>query len=185
MRPNCANFRGVMFRKISPLMLPVAIIVATWLLLPRIPLIPPGKMELLISAPYLLFAVGMGLSFHFRRGRVFMILALIALCYCLFIFRLAGAEGPDTPDAWLLYRAIAVLLPFNLLLCSLMREKGVLTKAGRMRMLFFAIQVLILWVTVSNNHQGFWVFLTHKLVTWPVLDRFPVSQESLLLFLAA
>jgi len=142
-------------------------------------------MELLISAPYLLFAVGMGLSFHFRRGRVFMILALIALCYCLFIFRLAGAEGPDTPDAWLLYRAIAVLLPFNLLLCSLMREKGVLTKAGRMRMLFFAIQVLILWVTVSNNHQGFWVFLTHKLVTWPVLDRFPVSQESLLLFLAA
>src|SRR6185369_6255606 len=112
-----------MFRKLSPLMLPSAILVATWLLLPRIPLIPPGKLELFTSAPYLLFAVGLGLSFHFRRGRVFMILALIALCYCLFTFRLSGADGPDTPSAWLIYRAIAVLLPFNLLLCSLMNEK--------------------------------------------------------------
>lgn len=174
-----------MFRKISPLTIPAAIIVATWLLLPRIPLIPPGKLELLTSAPYLLFAVGMGLSFHFRRGRVFMILVLLALCYCLFIFRMAGADGPATPDAWLLFRAISVMLPFNLLLCSLMQEKGVLTNAGRMRLVFFGIQIFILWVTVSSNHQGFWVFLTHKLVNWPFLDRIPISQASLLLFLMA
>src|SRR5689334_7499303 len=129
-----------MFRKLSPLTIPSAILAAAWLLLPSIPLIPPGKQELLTSAPYLLFAVGMILSFHFRRGRLFLILALIALCYCLYSFRLGGAGGPGTPDTWLIYRAIAFLLPFNLLLCSLMNEKGVFTKAGRMRLLFFGLQ---------------------------------------------
>lgn len=174
-----------MFRKLSPLTLPLAILVATWLLLPRIPLIPPGKLELLTSAPYLLFAVGIALSFHFRRGRVFLILALIALCYCLYTFRLAGAKGPDTPDIWLTYRAIAFLLPFNLLICSLMNEKGVLTKAGRMRLLFFGLQAFILWVTIRDGQQGLWVLLSRKLVDWPFLDRITVPQGSLLLFLLA
>lgn len=166
-------------------MLPSAILVATWLLLPRIPLIPPEKQELLTSAPYLLFAVGIALSFHFRRGRVFLILAMIALCYCLYTFRLAGADGPDTPDNWLIYKAIAFLLPFNLLLCSLMNEKGVLTKAGKMRLLFFALQAFILWVTIRSGEQGLWVLLSGKLVAWPLLDRFTLPQGSLFLFLLA
>jgi GGDEF domain-containing protein len=174
-----------MFRKLSPLTIPSAILAAAWLLLPSIPLIPPGKQELLTSAPYLLFAVGMILSFHFRRGRLFLILAQISLCYCLYSFRLVGAGGPWTPDTWLIYRAIAFLLPFNLLLCSLMNEKGVFTKAGRMRLLFFGLQAFILWVTIRNGQQGLWVLLSRKLVDWPLLDRFTISQGSLLLFLLA
>jgi GGDEF domain-containing protein len=174
-----------MLRKLSPLTLPVVILAATWLLLPSIPLIPPGKLELLTSAPYLLFVVGLILSFHFRRGRVFLILALIALCYCLSTYRLVGADGLDTPESWLIYRAIAFLLPFNLLLCSLMNEKGVLTAAGRMRLLFFGLQAFILWVTVRNGQQGFWVLLSRKLIDWPVLDRFAITQGSLFLFTLA
>lgn len=174
-----------MFSKLSPLTLPLAILAATWLLLPSIPLIPPEKEELLISAPYLLFVVGTILSFHFRRGRVFLILVLIALCYCLYTYCLAGANGPETPESWLLYRATAFLLPFNLLLCSLMNEKGVLTKAGRVRLLFFGLQAFILWVTIRNSQQGLWELLSRKLVNWPLLDRFALPQGSLLLFFLA
>jgi len=174
-----------MFSKLTPLTLPLAILAATWLLLPSIPLIPPEKEELLISAPYLLFVVGTILSFHFRRGRVFLILVLIALCYCLYTYRLAGANGPETPESWLLYRATAFLLPFNLLLCSLMNEKGVLTKAGRVRLLFFGLQAFILWVTIRNSQQGLWELLSRKLVNWPLLDRFALPQGSLLLFFLA
>jgi GGDEF domain-containing protein len=176
-------FAAVMIRNISPLALPLAVLTATWFLLPSIPLIPPEKQELLTSAPYLLLAVGTALSFHFRRGRIFLILALIALSYFLFIFRLAGARGPVTPNSWLIFRAIAFLLPFNLALCSLMQEKGVLTKAGRMRLLFFGFQAVILWIMVRNDQQGLWMFLSRKIVVWPLLDHVHLPQGSLFLFL--
>lgn len=174
-----------MFRKISPLILPTAILVAAWLLLPRIPLIHPEKMALLTSAPYLLIAVGMMLSFHFRRGRIFMVLTLFAFCYHLYASLFTGMTGPATPEAWLIYKGITILLPFNLMICALMNEKGVLTKAGRMRLLFLGFQGFVFWVTVRNNLQGFWVHLTGKLVSWPLLDHFSVSQETLILFFAA
>ncbi len=174
-----------MIRKLSPLILPITTFLVAWVLLPRIPLIPPEKQVLLTSAPYLLIAVGMALSFHFRRGRVFMVLTLIAFCYGLCASRLAGLTGPDTPDAWLIFRAITVLLPFNLLLCSLMQEKGVFTKAGKMRLLFFGFQVFALWLTLRNSQQGLWMTLTQKLVDWPFLNRLQVPQEALIMFLAA
>lgn len=174
-----------MFRKISPLILPIAILLATWLLLPRIPLIQPEKMALLTSAPYLLIAVGMMLSFHFRRGRIFMVLMLFAFSYHLYASRLAGMTGPATPESWLIYKGITILLPFNLMICALMNEKGVLTKAGRMRLLFLGLQGFVFWLTARNGLQGLWVFLTGKFVSWPILDRFSMSQGAIILFLAA
>jgi GGDEF domain-containing protein len=156
-----------------------------WFLLPRIPLVPPDKQILLTSAPYLLIAVGMIFSFHFRRGRIFMVLTLIAFCYFLFSSRLTGMNGPDTPEAWLIYHAITVLLPFNLMICALMQEKGVLTKAGRMRLMFFGFQAFILWLTIRNNNPALWVLLTKKLVDWPMLDLLHMPQETLVLFLLA
>lgn len=174
-----------MFRKLSPLILPAAILVTAWLLLPRIPLIQPEKMALLTSAPYLLIAVGMMLSFHFRRGRIFMVLTLFAFCYHLYSSRFTGLTGPATPEAWLIYKGMTILLPFNLMICAMMNEKGVLTKAGQMRLMFLGLQGVIFWVTVRNNLQGFWVLLTGKLVSWPLFDHFSVSQGTILLFFAA
>lgn len=178
-------FGSCMIRKLSPLILPAATFLAAWELMPRIPLIPPDKQVLLTAAPYLLIIVGLMLSFHFRRGRVFVVLLLFACCYTLFASRLSGMNGPETPEAWLIFRAISVLLPFNLLLCSLMKEKGVITKAGRMRLLCLGVQLCVLWVTLKYGFQGIWMFLTQKLVAWPALDYFQVSQASLLMFAAA
>ncbi len=174
-----------MLRKISPLILPTATLVTAWILLPRIPLVPPDKQVLLTSAPYLLIAVGLILSFHFRRGRIFMVLSLVAFSYFMYSSRLAGMNGPDTPDAWLIYHAISVLLPFNLVICALMQEKGVLTKAGRMRLLFFGFQAFVLWLTMRNSNPALWVLLTNKIVNWPLLDQIHVPQVTLALFLLA
>ncbi|HEY3307647.1 MAG TPA: GGDEF domain-containing protein [Desulfuromonadaceae bacterium] len=174
-----------MLRKLSPLFIPMAILLAAWFLLPRIPLIPPQKQELLNSAPYLLVAIGLILSFHFRRGRIFMVFTVLAFCYYLFKSSLAGLSGPITPEAWLIYRAMAILLPFNLLICALMNEKGVLTNAGRMRLAFLGLQGFIFWITLRNNLPGLWVHLNAKLIPWSVLDRFTMSQTALILFLMA
>jgi diguanylate cyclase (GGDEF)-like protein len=114
-----------------------------------------------------------------------MVLSLVAFSYFMYSSRLAGMNSPDTPDAWLIYHAISVLLPFNLVICALMQEKGVLTKAGRMRLLFFGFQAFVLWLTMRNSNPALWVLLTNKIVNWPLLDKINVPQVTLALFLLA
>ena len=95
----------------------------------------PARQDLLTLSPYLLTAGGLLLSFHFRRGRICLLLLLTAISYYLMTTYLAGAV--DTPQAYAGDQALAVLLPLNLLLVVLMREKGIFSSAGRMRFVSF------------------------------------------------
>ena len=172
-----------MLRAISPLGIPSLILVAAWWLLPRAPLLTPTRQDLLLLSPYLLTAGGLLLSFHFRRGRICLLLVLTALSYYLLTTYLDGAA--DTPQAYLVTSALAVLLPFNLLLVVLMREKGIFSNASRMRFFFLGVQLFVLWLTLKEQSQTLWLELTRPLVSWPLHDYLAVPQASLLLLLAA
>jgi len=172
-----------MFRTISPLAIPISILVAAWWLLAQVPLFTPARQDLVALSPYLLTAAGMLLSLHFRRGRICLLLLLTAISYYLMTTYLA--VGPDTPKAWLVYRALAVLLPLNLLLVVLMREKGIYSSAGRMRLVFLSLQIVLFWITLREGSQTLWVGLTNPLVQWSLLERLTIPQGSLLLLCAA
>ena len=170
-----------MLRKISTIVIPATVLFAAWVIVFQIPRLSPEKQDLAPFAPYLLHAVGILLACHFRRGRVF--LALLAVGACYYLFRTHLAHGTDTPEAWLIYRVLAVVVPFNILLVALMSEKGVWSTAGRMRLVFVAVQIGMVWMTVHADHHSLWVALTRPIVHWPALDRFTMPQLSLLMIL--
>jgi len=173
-----------MLRKISTILVPAAILFTAWVIVFQIPRLSPEQQGLVPLAPYLLYTVGMLLACHFRRGRVF--LALLAVGICYYLFRTQLAHGTDTPEAWLLYRVLTVVVPFNILLIALMSEKGFWSTAGRMRLLFVALQIGAVWLSVRLDQHAPWVALTQPLVHWPALERFVMPQLSLILiFLAA
>lgn len=172
-----------MLRIITPLGIPLFTLATAWWLLSRIPLFTAARQDLVAIAPYLLTAAGLLLSFHFRRGRVWLLLLLTAISYYLMTTYLSA--GPDTPHAWLIYRALAVLLPLNLLLVILMREKGVCGAAGRMRMIFLGLQLFVLWITLREGSQTLWLGLTGPLLNLPLLNQLQIPQPSLLLLVLA
>jgi diguanylate cyclase (GGDEF)-like protein len=172
-----------MLRKISTIIVPAAVLFAAWVIVFQIPRLSSEKQGLVPLAPYLLFVVGMLLACHFRRGRVF--LALLAVGVCYYLIRTQLAHGTGTPEAWLTYRVLAVVVPFNILLIALMSEKGFWSTAGRMRLLFVAVQTGAVWMTVRFDHHALWVALTLPLVHWPALERFAMPQLSLILILLA
>ena len=172
-----------MLRKFSTILVPMAVLFAAWVIVFQIPLLSPEKQGLVPLAPYLLHFVGMLLAWHFRRGRVF--LALLAVGVCYYLFRTQLVHGTDTPEAWLIYHVLMVVVPFNILLIALMREKGVWTMAGRMRLSFVAVQIFAVWMTVRLDQHAVWVALTRPLVNWPAFGRFAMPQLSLVLILLA
>lgn len=172
-----------MLRKISTIFVPTALLLAAWAIVFRISLIPPDKQTLLPFVPYLLSFVGLLLAFRFRRGRVFLALLIVGICYHL--YRTRFIHSIDTPDSWLMYRALAVVVPLNLLFVTLMREKGLWSAAGRMRLVFVAIQILLVWMSVRFSYHAPWVAMTRPFVNWPALERFAMPQLALLLLLLA
>ncbi len=170
-------------RNITPIIIPLAFLLTARIFLPHISQVPPARLEMIHITPYLLAFAGLLLSFHFRRGRICLLFILSTVGYYLMNSRLS--EGPDTPESLLVYSALAVLLPFNLLIVALMREKGICGGAGRMRLLFLGIQFLLLWLTMKNGSQGVWIKLTSPLISWHALDHLTIPQGSLLLLLAA
>ncbi len=131
-------------------------------------------------APYLLTGAGLLLSIHFRRGRICLLLILSVIGYYLMNEYLAVGGGA-TPRACLVNSALAILLPFNLLLVVLMREKGICGSAGRMRLVFMGAQLLLLWVTLHEESQTLWLQLTQPLLNLPLQRYLAIPQPSLLL----
>ena len=172
-----------MLRTITPILIPLAILVAAWLLVPQIHHLPPSRLEMINLTPYLLTVAGLLLSFHFRRGRICLLLIISLIGYHLMANQ--PEVGADTPLAWILYRALAVLLPFNLLLVALMREKGVCGGAGRMRLFFLGFQFFLLWLTIRQGSQSLWVWLTSPFLHWQSLERVAIPQFSLFLLAVA
>jgi diguanylate cyclase (GGDEF)-like protein len=172
-----------MVRNLSSLALPLIVLLLSWLLLSRISVLSVAQQELVIMAPYLLAAVAFVSGYHFKRGRVCLLIVLSTLGYYLTNHYLL--IDVTAPDSVLVYQGLAVLLPFNLLIIALMREKGMSGNAGRIRLFFISIQLLLFWVTLYKGSQALWGTLTRPMLHAAFLHSLPVPQFSVLLLLLA
>lgn len=138
---------------------PTAILIATWFLVPHIAGLAPVRQELVTFAPYLMTLLGMFLAVHFHRARPFMALLVLALFYWGSRTLLSGEQFE--PGLNKVYQAFVLLIPLNMALFTLMRERGVFSTAGRLRFVFLALQ-----------GAGFlWLFRYHFVDLLPYIAR--------------
>ncbi|RII25655.1 MAG: GGDEF domain-containing protein [Geobacter sp.] len=136
----------------------------------------------LISAPYIIFATLLLLSFHFNRGRIFCVSLLLGAAY--WSYRAYLLQGLVDFRAGMIYQALAILLPVNITLFCFLRERGILTSAGRLRLAFLASQVAMVAWFVRYNYVEVQQFIGRELVSSDFLERFLLPQTALFLFLA-
>ena len=128
-------------------------------------LIVPGGLVLLVSAlameshmpegvaapfwhyyPYIIFGLGLLLSALFNCSRLFFALLVVAMAdrSLLWLVPRLGTEGIHR----IIFDAIALLLPLNLLAFSFMRDRGIMSPPGRRRAAFIAAQVVFVGLIV-------------------------------------
>jgi diguanylate cyclase (GGDEF)-like protein len=174
---------GAMLKRFGILMLPVLLLAIASLTVSRLGGLPPAWQEILPWLPYAVIAAGMLLSLNFHRGRAFYVLLMLAL------FNWSCAtflhDGLTSFRARMVYQALSLLLPLNILLFSFMRERGVLSLGGRLRIVFLAAQTgLVAWL-VRYNYVGIEQFLAKKFVVSPLLNRFVIPQAALVVMSVA
>jgi GGDEF domain-containing protein len=133
-----------LLKRIPIFFVPAAILIATWFLVPLIAGLPPARQELVAFAPYIVTVLGMLLAVHFHRGRPFIALLLLVVFYWASSKTLDGNQ--IEPALNKIYQALVLLIPLNMFLFTLMRERGIFSTAGRLRFVFLAFQAIgALW----------------------------------------
>jgi diguanylate cyclase (GGDEF)-like protein len=171
---------GSLAKRLIILVPPAVLLVAAYLAMPRIAFVPPPWKELLPYLPYATIAVGMFLSLNFHRSRVFFVLLMLAV---LSWSSNAYLEGGLTDfRSRMVFQSVSLLLPLNITLFCFMRERGVLTLGGRMRLGFLAAQAgLIAWF-IRYNYTGIETFLNRKFLATASLNQLPFSQAAFFAF---
>lgn len=129
----------------------------------------------------LILAVALLLGWRFDRSRLVFTAVVIGLTVWLLG---RYASRPDYIGR-IVGDALAVLLPFNLALLALLKERGIFTLHGLLRWALILVQPLLVGLLLQHQ-QYFWlgIFDTNLLpVTW--LEFLPLKQPALLMFSAA
>ncbi len=170
-------------RIVLPLLLPITVLAAT-LLLPYQALLPPSLAGILEYGPYLILAIVGSLSVAFNRGKVLLASVLFLSGY-LVVNWLPDQPGDQANIAAVSEFSLYALLPLNLALVGLYRERGILSLHGCLRSAVILIQIAAVIALVIQPQPDLFVLLAGELLAlenapWPALPL-PASQLILLI----
>ena len=131
-------------------------------------LVVPGGLILLVSAlamqsaktegmapsfwhyyPYVIFGIGLLLSALFNCSRLFFALLIVGVCDQALLWLVPRLS--TTGIHKIIFDAIALLLPLNLLALYFMRDRGIISPRGRRRVAFIVAQVIFVGLVVLVN----------------------------------
>ena len=124
-------------------LLPLAVLAGAWGLWLNVGVVPLQPSGVFAWVPDLVALAGAGLAWKFHRTRVvFALLVVVAASRVLAGF--APGEG-TTATVWgqVVYAAVCVLAPVNLLFIAFFDERGIVTKSGLTRLGVMAAQALL------------------------------------------
>jgi diguanylate cyclase (GGDEF)-like protein len=121
------------------LTLPGSLLLFFSALLIRVGVLADPQTSLVKFLPVLVFGIGLLLSAFFRRSRLFFALLVLALSQSAFAWIMPRLSADS---ARIVANAIAILLPLNLLVLAFLRERGIISPAGRRRLAMVALQVM-------------------------------------------
>jgi diguanylate cyclase (GGDEF)-like protein len=173
---------GLLFSTIIKRMLvfgvPVFILIATWQLIPWIPTLTPAQMELLALSPFIVTTLGMFLAVHFHRGRPFLALLLLIIFYWCSRRFLTGKSLELSLNE--IYQVFVLLIPINFALIAVMRERGVFTTAGRLRIIFLALQAGVAYWLFKYNFIDLLPYIARNSTFLPFLSRMQFPAPALI-----
>ena len=128
-------------------------------------------------APYIVTVTGLFLSVHFHRGRPFVILLMLGLFY--WSSQTLLLTGQLEPGLNQLFQAFILLIPLNMALFTIMRERGVFSTAGRMRFIFLVIQALAFFWLFKKHFFELVPYIAQSYLQWPLFNSLLVPQPAL------
>jgi hypothetical protein len=132
-------------------------------------------------APVAVAAAGLGVALHFNRSRAFF--ATLTLVAAWFALLHAGEAGGFAEAA--VFAAACVFVPLNLMIFSMIHERGVFTRAGTFRFLLIFLQAVFVAIVVWSESAKLVWLLTAPIFESGLTRALAVAPPGLLMMLVA
>lgn len=168
-------------RHLYTLFMPGSLVLLAGLVVLRPEALPTWVLPIIYASPYVIAAAGLFVGWFFDRGRlVFPILLLAVAEAALALFAPDG--GASTKNGRIVYNAVAVLLPLNLLALSLLQERGVFIRRAGIKLAAILPQILVVWWLCRPGQRQWAAWLETGLVSDNLLAWIPLAQPAVLAF---
>ena len=125
------------------------------LLLPITAQLSNEYQQILTLTPYPLAIIVALLGYGFNRSRI--LFAALNLSGAYWLIQHGLQTSLNQPDAFVLFSAISVLLPFHMALIAIYKERGLFTPIGISRLLLISLSYLTLYLTWANGSLGLYL----------------------------
>jgi diguanylate cyclase (GGDEF)-like protein len=155
--------------------LPGGMLLLASLILVRLEGVQTNLGTILEIYPYVTYLVAVVFGWRFNRSAlVFAAIAIALTHWCLMHF---GVALPTHDIYWrVTYASAALLLPLNLLVLSLVSERGIFTPRGMARLVFILVQPFLAGIIAGRNPERYVELLGYDILPWPFLHVLRVSQ---------
>lgn len=172
-------------RNVLKLVLPFLLMAAAYYFYKETRTLARAQLDIIELSPYVIFAVGAVISWKFNRSREFFNFIVLALALASIEY-LPGMAKPSFPIAANdIYTLISLMIPLNIGLFSLFRERGILSLWGVLRIGMILSQVLIAIWLLRPEQGGFLSLITKDMLPVSLTSITAVSQLSVSIFLTA
>lgn len=162
-------------RLVSVTILPIVLLSSSYFFLPQLEKPLPHVLQLLLPyLPFIIFIVGMGLSWIFHHSREFNIFLLLTVIY---ISLSKYIWNPDLKvDSQLAFLLLVALIPINYLLNFLLKERGILNQFGIRRFVLLAIQLYCIAWMLEHPYPALKEFLILSYFKYDILSLTSITQ---------
>lgn len=128
--------------------------------------------------PYAVLAAGVLLGWRFNRSRLIFALLILGLADRA----LLHFAYDHSADGKIFHDTVAVLLPLNLAVFALIKERGIVTVRGLARAALILVQPVIVALLYHYQQADLSAYLRYEFLAAAFLDRVPLTQPALLAF---
>src|SRR5262249_58031529 len=164
------------------LCLPGGLLLAVCFALIRLGVLSDRENSAVAFFPVAVFVAGFVLSAVFRRSRIFFALLVLALAQAALAWTVPNLPARNSRA---LAEVISVLLPLNLLVIAFLKERGIVSPAGRKPLALAGLQVLGIACLSLPSMAGITALLQYPFLPESLSSWSRMSQPALLAFLLA
>ena len=171
------------FRTAAPFIVPLGLLITAFFCLSRLEALSPGLKWLVGRLPYILFTVAAILSWRFNRSRAFFIVLVLAAGE-LFISAAPVLLHGNKSAIPLITTSAAMLIPINLLVFSLLKERGVFTVWGLMNAAFIVLQTGLVYYLLKSGSKVLTTINQWNMIPRDIKIPGQLPQLSVLIYIA-
>ncbi|WP_202709955.1 GGDEF domain-containing protein [Sporosalibacterium faouarense] len=163
------------------LSIPVFLLIATFVLVFNVFSFSKPWPMILQYASYVFFLVGMLLGSRFNKSKVFFLCLILAIAQMVLSYEITFTQNLaiNYPK---LFPILAIILPVNIFIFSLLKERGILTIWGKLRFGIIIIQIILIFWLIQSNASITQSLIDYKLIKIEIADKFYMPQLSIIFF---